>query len=158
MATATMVVRRKKRARRLAASSWSETVEWCQRYLQCHLLLAKSLDGVEGRNQTEQFGGSSDRYVFFTWYTRSPGGRSRRRRRCCAVGQVLKRSGHRCILLSLSLWNRLGNIHDSLICKRLHHLKQHAVESVWTELNLKGVHHFCRFLLQKSSRTCCLDG
>ena len=28
-------------------------------------------------------------------------------------------------------------IHDSLTFKRLHHLKQHAVESVWNELNLK---------------------
>ena len=28
-------------------------------------------------------------------------------------------------------------IHDSLTFKRLHHLEQHAVESVWIELNLK---------------------
>ena len=28
-------------------------------------------------------------------------------------------------------------IDDSLTFKRLHHLEQHAVESVWTELNLK---------------------
>ena len=28
-------------------------------------------------------------------------------------------------------------IHGSLTLKRLHHLEQHAVESVWIELNLK---------------------